>query len=284
MSKTTTYTYTVLRYIHDISTGEFVNVGVALYAPETGYANAKCRHTYGRLSKVFPGINADYFKALMHNIETHFKKLGEQLGGQLSLESAQTVADLARRVLPTDDSALQWSPIGAGRTDNPVVTLDKLFDRMVMRYEDRATCERRTEDDVWRHFKGALETNQLLQYFTPKKIVVSDDEIEFEHTWKNGVLHCLQPVSFDLASRDSIRDKAHRWLGRVTSIKQSSDKLHLYFLVGQPQDKDLLEAYESALSILKKVPAEQEIFQEQQAEELSDSLAQKLADHQGMTH
>ena len=30
----TTFTYTVLRYVHDIATGEFVNMGVALDAPE----------------------------------------------------------------------------------------------------------------------------------------------------------------------------------------------------------------------------------------------------------
>ena len=33
----TTYTYTVLRYVHDPSTGESVNVGVAIYAPEAGF-------------------------------------------------------------------------------------------------------------------------------------------------------------------------------------------------------------------------------------------------------
>jgi hypothetical protein len=30
----TTYSFTILRYVHDIATGEFVNMGVALYAPE----------------------------------------------------------------------------------------------------------------------------------------------------------------------------------------------------------------------------------------------------------
>lgn len=33
----TTFTYTVLGYVHDIATGEFVNMGVALYAPEAKY-------------------------------------------------------------------------------------------------------------------------------------------------------------------------------------------------------------------------------------------------------
>lgn len=27
------YTYSVLRYVHDVTSGEFVNVGVVLYSP-----------------------------------------------------------------------------------------------------------------------------------------------------------------------------------------------------------------------------------------------------------
>jgi hypothetical protein len=49
----TTFTYTILRYVHDIATGEFVNMGVALYAPEAKYVSAICNSRYGRLSKLF---------------------------------------------------------------------------------------------------------------------------------------------------------------------------------------------------------------------------------------
>ncbi len=61
----TAYTYTVLRYVHDTATGEFVNTGVALYAPEARFAGALCRTTYGRLRKVFPGMDGESFKSLM---------------------------------------------------------------------------------------------------------------------------------------------------------------------------------------------------------------------------
>ena len=49
----TTFTYAILRYVHDIATGEFVNMGVALYAPEAKYVSAICSPRYGRLSKMF---------------------------------------------------------------------------------------------------------------------------------------------------------------------------------------------------------------------------------------
>ena len=48
------YTYAVLRYVHDVTSGEFVNVGVALYAPQARYLGALCRTIYGRLSQSIP--------------------------------------------------------------------------------------------------------------------------------------------------------------------------------------------------------------------------------------
>ena len=49
------YTYTVLRYVHDTSTGEFANVGVVMVCPEERYADAILRPTHGRFSQMFPG-------------------------------------------------------------------------------------------------------------------------------------------------------------------------------------------------------------------------------------
>ena len=279
MKHLTSYTYTVLRYVHDITTGEFVNVGVALYAPEQRYIGALCRPTYGRLNKVFPGINAEYFKSLMRHIQFQFEKLGEEVATELPLKTARSVLELAHGILPHDDSALQWSPAGAGRTDDPALTLERLFDRMVMRYEDKPSKEGRSEDEVWRHFKRNLETRHLLRYFAPKKVSVSDDEYEFQHAWKNGAWHCLEPLSFDLTTPGGIKDKAHRWLGTMTSIAQAPEELHLYMLIGQPQGDKLSAAFDNALSILRKVPVKSTIYLEQDADALANKIAKEVEEH-----
>lgn len=281
MSELKSYSYTILRYMHDTTTGEFVNVGVALFSPDARYASALCRSTQGRVTKVFPGINTEHFKSLMRHVQARFEEIGERLSTQLPLQAYQSVAELARAIVPTDDSALQWSPIGVGKTADAAATLETLFDRLVMRYEDKPARGRRTEEDVWRHFKRNLESRQLLHHFEPKTIAVQDDEVEFEYAWKNGIVHCLEPVSFDLSSPNSIRDKAHKWLGKITSVASAQEKFRLYFLVAQPQDDDLAAAFDSALSILGKVPVENMIFREQQVGELTDLLAQEVSDHYG---
>lgn len=273
------YTYSVLRYVHDVTSGEFVNVGVALYAPQAHYLSAMCRPTYGRINKVFPGLNAEHFKALMRHIQHSFEERGEQLSSELNLTSPSGVLEIAQSVLPKDDSSLQWSPSGSGRAVDPAQTLEKLFNRMVMRYEDKHIPHGRTEDDVWRHFKRDLEERKVLQHFQPKMIAVQDDEIEFQHCWKNGKWHCLEPISFDLAAADSIRDKAHRWLGQMASVQGAADPFKLYLLVGAPQQENLQPAFQSAMSILRKIPGDKEIVLEQDALGLADRIAGEVAEH-----
>lgn len=274
------YTYTVLRYVHDLTSGEFVNVGVALHASQPRYLSAICRTTYGRLNKVFPGMNAEHFKALMRHIQNSFEAQGERLSSELPLSLPSSMLEIAQSVLPKDDSSLQWSPVGSGRTDDPAQTLEKLFNRMVMRYEERQASSSRTDEDVWRHFKRDLEERQILQHFQPKTISVQDDEVEFQHSWKNGKWHCLEPISFDLAAADSIKDKAHRWLGQLASVQNAADPFKVYLLVGAPQQEELQPAFQSAVSILRKIPVDKEIVLERDALGLATRIAGEVAQHQ----
>ena len=69
----TTFTYTILRYVHDIATGEFVNMGLALYAPEAKYVSATCSQRYGRLSKMFLDVNGEHLRSLIRYIQARFE-------------------------------------------------------------------------------------------------------------------------------------------------------------------------------------------------------------------
>jgi hypothetical protein len=141
-------------------------------------------------------------------------------------------------------------------------------------------AHRRQDNDVWKHFSRELERRQVLQHFTKKTIAVADDHVEFEHAWKNGVWHCLAPVSFDLASADSIREKAHKWLGQVTSVSTSAEPFKLYYLVEEPPAAELRPAFESALRILAKGPRTQEVVPVSRAAELSERLAAEVLGHE----
>lgn len=277
----TPYTYSVLRYVHDISTGEFVNVGVVLYSRESQYASALCRSTFGRLSKTFPGMDGDAFKSQMRYVQSRIEEIGDALRKELPLNGQpESVIEVAHAVLPPDDSSLQWSPLGSGLSDNPSQTLESLYERLVTRYDERPQQERRSDEEVWRKYRRSLETRHVLKHLQPKKIAVQDDEVEFQHAWKNGIWHCLEPVSFDLSSADSIREKAHKWLGQLLSVRDAKEQFKVYLLLGEPQQEALRPAFDKAVSILHRLPVNSEVIREEKAGEFSEQFAREIAVHE----
>jgi hypothetical protein len=280
MNDKTPYTYTVLRYVHDVATGEFLNVGVALLAPEQRYVKVMCRTTYGRLAAAFPSLDGESFRAVMRHVIKEFERFQLELADQLPLHSMNGgVMAYAHMVLGADDSSLQWSQAGAGLTVDPSQTLTQLYNRFVTSHELSLQPHRRHDEDIWRRFSRELEQRQVLKHFVKKTIAVDDDQVEFKHAWKNGVWHCLAPVSFDLATADSIREKAHKWLGQLTSVAQAKNDFKLYFLVGEPTQDELRSAFHSALRILSKSPIEKEVVTETQMSELCKRLAADVQAH-----
>jgi hypothetical protein len=277
----TPYTYSVLRYVHDITTGEFINVGVALYSREGKYASAICRSTFGRLSKTFPGVNGESFKSLMRFVQSRIEEIGNGFQNELPLAGfPASIMEVAHSVLPPDDSSLQWSPPGGGLSDDLPTTLEGLFVRLVSRYDERLQQERRSDDEIWRKFRRDLESRKVLRHLQPKTISVQDDEVEFQHAWKNGLWHCLEPLSFDLSSPDSIREKAHRWLGQLLSVKDAPEQFKVYLLLGEPQQESLRPAFDRAISILHRLPVPNEIIREANAAAFSEVFAREIETHQ----
>ncbi len=275
------YTYSALRYVHDITTGEFVNVGVVLYSREARYASAICRSTFGRLSKTFPGMDGDAFKSQMRFVQSRIEEIGDELKKELPLNGhPASVVEVAHAVLPPDDSSLQWSPPGSGLAENLSQTLETLFERLVTRYDERPQQERRSDDEVWRKYRRSLESRHVLKHLQSKKISVQDDEVEFQYAWKNGVWHCLEPVSFDLSSADSIREKAHKWLGQLLSVKDTKEPFKVYLLLGEPQQEALRPAFDKAVSILHRLPVDSEVIREDHAGEFSEKFAREIEAHE----
>lgn len=276
----TAYTYTLLRYVHDVASGEFANVGVVLFAPDARYAGAICRDTHGRIGKMFPDMNRDGFKPLMRYIESRIDAMGERLRGELPLEAMPADAGaLARSVLPHDDSSLQWGPVGGGLCDDPAQKLEDLFLRYVTRYDEKTALKTRTDDEVWSRFKRALDQQHVTSRLQPKKISVADDEVEFARAYKNEQWHCLEAVSLDLALADSIKHKAHQWLGQIASV-QHAEPFRVCFLVGSPQAPELQESYRNALRILGKVPVDHEIVTEEAAGSFADRFGKLVGAHE----
>jgi len=105
------YSYVTLRYVHDIVTGEFVNVGVVVYAPSQNFLRARFLTDFRRLNAMFREIDDAHLREMLQYLVVTFDCLE-----QGASSDASAIVSLVQQVLPADDSSLQWSEAGGGIT------------------------------------------------------------------------------------------------------------------------------------------------------------------------
>ncbi len=257
------YTYTTLRYVHDVATAEFVNVGVALVAPEVGFVGARFRTRPGRLSDMFSDFNRRHFQKTMRSLDQRFQAIS---GGQERLFYEKDARLVAEEVLPQDDTAYQWSPLGSGVACELGLeeTLERTFQRLVTHHERTRERESRSDRAVWSSFRRSFSDTKRLSVLSPKTVSSASDSIQFQHAWENGQWHCLEALSLDLQRPTLVCQKAHLWLGRLTSLADTEEQFKVYFLVGEPSNptRRMMNEYQRAIGILRKIGEHHEVVPE----------------------
>jgi hypothetical protein len=225
-------------------------------------------------------VNGDHLRSVMRYIQARFEEHATRITSELPLaEQPKSIMEIAYSILPRDDSALQWAEPNGGITEDPAATLEQLYVRLVEKYEQREQLPSRQDDDVWKVFRKELESKQVLSRMQPKRIMAKDYDHEFDHAWRNATWNLYQPVSLDLLDSETILDKANRWLGRATNLKDSAEQFRLWMLIGEPRIERLRPAYSKALNILNKMPVKKDFISEQEANKFSSDLADEMARH-----
>jgi hypothetical protein len=275
----TAYSFSVLRYVHDPVTQEFVNIGVAVFSPEAKYLRAVCTTGYGRIANMFQKIDGPRFRQISRYIQEQVCAAGHDYESALPFESGRTIEHLLAKVLPPDDSAIQFSKAGVGLSADLDRTLRELFERHVERYAESGEAPGRSDEDVWRVFREPLDRVFVTPRLKPKRIVGSNFDYEFQRAWMNQRWHVYEPVSLDLKEAPSILMKANRWLGQATSLKDSSEPFKIHFLLGAPQDASLRPTFTRAENILNMIPVPKEFIRESEREAFAEELAREVQGH-----
>jgi hypothetical protein len=273
------YSFSVLRYVHDAVTQEFVNIGVAIFSPEAGYLRALCTTSYARITHMFQKIDGPYIREAARYIQNQVCTVGQEYEKGLLFGAAPSIEKVLAQVLPPDDSALQFSKAGVGLSVDLDRTLEQLFQRHVEHYMASGESSRRSDEDVWRVFREPLDRALVTPHLKSKRIVASSYEYEFERSWKNEIWHVYEPVSFDMVEAASMPDKANRWVGRATSLMDSADPFRIHMLLGEPSDDRLNATFVKAQNILSKMPGKKEFIRESEAEAFAQELAREVQGH-----
>jgi len=137
MSTEGPYTYTILRYVHDVGTAEFINVGVVVASCDTPCVAAKFKTECGRVKGAFPSLDTEVFLARMKRLQACFDAIDAVLCSEVRAREGTSIAALIRSVLPLEDSALHWSPTVSGVGGPLGATLQPLYERFVTKHDRR---------------------------------------------------------------------------------------------------------------------------------------------------
>lgn len=274
------YGYIILKYIHDILREEALNVGVLMYSPDEKFIAFKAREDLSELKKMFPDFEAAKLKPYLRQLEKIFKEKNRVISALLPFKKAEDVISLAHEIIRPDESSIQWGRIGSGISKNLEVTLNDINKRYVQQIHYKSR-HGKSDSKVWTIFSEELKRRNMLSMFKPTQIKIKGSVQNFEHTFQNGALHCLRPLSLDMANYENMIEKAIVETGRYLVIKKQKNtpKIKMYYLLGEPEDKSLKSKLKDVRDLLSIDPDVQ-IFTEKQTVEMAEHFMKCKKSHE----
>ena len=236
------YSFCFLRYHHDMIGGEFGNVGVLLWAPDSQFLGFICTPRYSRLSKFFLDFDADDYRGLVSRLTTQFSQLAEEYAMDkylpAVLEKPNSARELATMVIPEDDGAIRWSKSQGGLTENPEVELAAIFEKFVDAKNRSMLSDRRDDKAVYDTvYKPIFNDEVIKPVIKPHEVVSKLANYNFDNAWKNGAWNVFETLSFDYKDSDSLEGKALTWDSRVRHLHEAEDKPKIHLLLGSARDE-----------------------------------------------
>ena len=281
----TTYSYCVLRYVHDRAAGESLNVGVLFLAREAGVVSLHCEHRTRALSNTFRGFERDDFLRFIGWLESAVERLQSAvIQSQLGLfgirELPEDADALARLLLPDRNGSFEFGAAGGGATRDAQATAEKLFQRLVVTQRPhKDKHERRPDDAVWSSFYNAARALGVTKALEPRIVQTPEISIAFEHSFVNEKTHAIETLSFDYADADKIQERAAQWLGNGLLLGENPNFGTLYFLLGEPKLTSQKSDFVKAQNILRRLPIKPKIYREEQTQEMVEEIADFMKEH-----
>jgi DUF3037 family protein len=275
------FEFAILRYVHDVVTGEFVNIGVVAYSREERQFAGKVSSRYGRLSSVFSSIDPQQYHRYVNYVMRMCKDLSTRIAQPDMFRNPPAhIQPLLAQIIPPDDSSLVFGGCGGGLTKDLDVELQRLYDRLVLRYAKGHNDIGRDNNQVWQVYEPALEELDVIAHLASAKIVLPTYEYSFPHAWQNEHWHPIEAVSFDLRRPGSIQSKSMTWVGRAQTLFTSPEMGQLTLLLGAPQEDDLRKPYDNAKDNLEHMLGDRvELVEEHETDEFAQRLRDRIRLH-----
>lgn len=234
------FEYKVLRYQPDRVSGEFVNVGLLLLEKESNLLKGRVVNTTSRIHALFPNTNGKWILKKLKDIEMRIESISRQISTELIFEQKDGLETLTSDILTKDSSALFFTETFKALDLNIESVFDDLFQRMIASNLSLDDFHHYDDKEVWsqlyrKHFEHIGIADKLQKH----TIKTPTDTFTFEHSIKNEIWHLFEPVSFDLAKNESIKNKVYKWIGKLQELELSSgEEFKIYLMAKMPESNE----------------------------------------------
>lgn len=279
------YQYQVLRYKHDIVTGEFVNVGIVVYQPKTNFFKAEMLNKYARISRFFKDVNGTHILQMLKAISSHIIRVNKELSELFANDHKQeSLEEITNKILPRDDGSLYFSEVKFGMDISAELALQDLFERLVTKYQEDENASK-TDEDVWKElYKKYFDEYKIIDKLSRHTIQTDTDEFKFDKAWKNGSWHVYEALSFDLKEDNNIKDKVYKWNGRIQELDSSNENLDIYFLTSMPKKAEVKKFIEKKMLEQKLEHIKIHLVKEEEARQFANKVKTEMDEHSQQLH
>lgn len=272
------YQFSYLRYIHDVSTEEFVNIGIVMFIPLERKFLFRLTEHYARLSEFYLDFKPDNYRYLLRSLKSRLNSAQEY-------DFSNRISDIGKilpKIVPIESGCFQWSMTMSGVVEKPEQRLEKLFAKVITSHEKNKTRTRREDKDILENFYNQLKETGLLNSIESNVLIHNRNKnysYQFKYGWQNSTRQFAEPISLDYKNKKDLENKVSSFIGDMFSLSDSED-FQVTGIVSPPTKMELQQSYENAVERLREVPRIREVILEANIPEFIPKIEQDISTHQ----
>ncbi|CAL2055944.1 DUF3037 domain-containing protein [Tenacibaculum sp. 190524A05c] len=262
--RSTTYKYSILKYIHSAFLGESINIGILLYFPEEDRFIFKYSKNLKRIKSSYELKSEKIIRHYLQQIERKIRKISQLNSNNGFIFERDLDEFISRNILPNDETSLQFSKSKTSKTRftdleeaSNSVAEKLLLDKFIYFQE---TLLKKTVKPI-NKFYNKLNTELNLVEKENKKLFFKDyqvtnnengKEFKFEYGWQNGSLNLIKSINLNQDTSDKILNITFKHFGLFTALSDEAkrDNLRYDLFVSKPSEKSFFRDYDYSLSFL----------------------------------
>lgn len=261
------FQYCLLRYRHSYLLSEELNVGILFFFPLERRVEFLYPKYLQRISGLYPDFSTHTLKNYLKAFDKQAKKLQKNVTDSSNLFETSDLKGLIEEYFLTKDStALFFADVKKGTYEDAGLILDFYRKQYLSIYEKVGVRKHKDEQYILRKVHKELKKRKLQTSQTIRRNIEIKTNLfseQFKYGWENGTTNLITPIGLDLQKKQSIKEKAYGWHGKLDAFRETAekDKLRFDLIVSRPDDKNLFKTYDNVLTLLEKNKAPKKIVE-----------------------